>query len=156
MTNEKVQVCLAFVPEPMETDVTISPIRIPTSLPSSMSGTGFLPKRLEARRPISNISPALNQLQRFLVDQQPRAQLHGAHPYDRHLHHMDLHPHMMTHLLRTSSASLSFGCMDVWSEEELRGPLDLDEMDDDMKFAIESCESSCASCRTIITTADSQ
>jgi hypothetical protein len=27
--------------------------------------------------------------------------------------------------------------MDVWSEEELWGPLDLDEMDDDIKFAIE-------------------
>lgn len=63
---------------------------------------------------------------------------------------MDLHPHMMTHLLRTSSASLSFGCMDVWSEEELWGLLDLDEMDDDMKFVIESCESGCVSCRTVI------
>jgi hypothetical protein len=44
MTNEKVQVCPAFVSEPMEADVTISPIRTPTSLPSSMSGTGLLPQ----------------------------------------------------------------------------------------------------------------
>ncbi|KAG1761301.1 hypothetical protein EDD22DRAFT_897373 [Suillus occidentalis] len=43
LTNEKVQVSPVFVPEPMEAGATISPLRIPISLPGSATGTRSLP-----------------------------------------------------------------------------------------------------------------
>ncbi|KAG0699623.1 hypothetical protein DFH29DRAFT_936054 [Suillus ampliporus] len=140
VTNEKVQVSPVFVPEPMEAGVTISPLRIPTALPSSSTGTRSLPEVARGTPSSyehfpsisSSISSSTGSLEHIHsawstpLRSAPSSQGSSS-------------PHIDTPMLRTSSAPLSSASVDVHrrSQEELRVPLDLDEIDDDLKFAIE-------------------
>ncbi|KAG2137475.1 hypothetical protein DEU56DRAFT_887211 [Suillus clintonianus] len=138
VTNEKVQVSPVFVPEPMEAGVTISPLRIPTSLPSSSTSTGLLPEVARGTPSSFEHFPSISSS----ISSSTSSLEHNRSAWSTPLRsppssHGSSSPHVDTPILRTCSASLSSASMDVRSEEELRGALDLDEMDDDMKFAIE-------------------
>ncbi|KAG1797016.1 uncharacterized protein HD556DRAFT_1466155 [Suillus plorans] len=131
MTDEKVQVSPVFVPEPMEAGITISPLRIPASLPGSSTSTRSLPD--VARSPScsferfpstsSSISSSTSSLE------------HNRSAWSTPLRSPPSSPNVGTPILRTSSASTENN--DRQSEEELRATPDLDEMDADLKFAIE-------------------
>ncbi|KAG1816768.1 WD40-repeat-containing domain protein [Suillus subaureus] len=140
MTNKKVQVSPVFVPEPMEAGVTISPLRIPTSLPGSSTGTRSLPEVARSASSSfehfpsisSSISSSTSSLEHirsaWSTPLRSPPSSHGASS-----------PHVGTPILRTSSASFSSSMEihDRRSEGELLAPLDSDEMDEDLKFAIE-------------------
>ncbi|KAG2078530.1 hypothetical protein BDR04DRAFT_998038 [Suillus decipiens] len=141
LTNEKVQVSPVFVPEPMEAGVTISPLRIPTSLPGSSTGTRSLPEMARSTSSSiehfpsisSSISSSTSSLEHirsaWSTPLRSPPPSHGASS-----------PYVGAPILRTSSASFSSASMENHgrhSEEELRTPLNLDEMDEDLKFVIE-------------------
>ncbi|KAG1853158.1 WD40-repeat-containing domain protein [Suillus subalutaceus] len=119
MTNEKVQVSPVFVPEPMEAGVTISPLRIPTFLPSSSPGTRSSPEVARSTSSSFEHFPSISTSISSSTSSLERIRSAWSTP------------------LRASFSSASMEIHDRWPEGEFRAPLDLDEMDDDLKFAIE-------------------
>ncbi|KAG1773384.1 hypothetical protein EV702DRAFT_1130764 [Suillus placidus] len=141
MTNEKVQVSPVFVPEPMEAGVTISPLRIPTSLPGSSTGTRSLPEVARSTSSSFEHFPSISSS----ISSSTSSLEHVRSAWSTPLRspsssHGTSSPHVGTPILRTPSASFSSASIethDTRSEEETRAPLDVDEMDEDLKFVIE-------------------
>lgn len=138
LTNEKVQVSPVFVPEPMEAGATISPLRIPKSLPGSATGTRDLPEVARSTSSSfehfpsisSSISSSTSSLEHvrsaWSTPLRSPPSSHGASS-----------PHVGTPILRRSFSSSSMEIHERRSEEQLQVPVDIDEMDEDLKFAIE-------------------
>jgi WD40 repeat protein len=141
MTNEKVQVSPVFVPEPMEAGVTISPLKIPTSLPGSSTGTRSLPEVALSTSSSSEHFPSISSS----ISSSTSSLEHIRSAWSTPLRSLPSSrgissPHVGTPILRTSSASFSSASMDFHerqSEGEPQAHLDLEEMDEDLKFAIE-------------------
>ncbi|KAG2357475.1 WD40-repeat-containing domain protein [Suillus spraguei] len=141
LTNEKVQVSPVFVPEPMEAGVTISPLRIPKSLPGSSAGTRSLPEMARSTSSSTEHFPSISSS----ISSSTSSLEHIHSAWSTPLRspppsHGASSPCVGTPILRTASASFSSASMENHgrdSEEELRAPLDLDEMDEELKFAIE-------------------
>jgi hypothetical protein len=146
VTNEKVQVSPVFVPEPMEAGVTISPLRISTSLPGSSTVTlpVIVPSGSSSHEHFPLISSSLSSSSgRFIASSPEHARsawntpLRSAPSPSPSPSSHGSSPHVDTPTLGRSSVSLSSASIDVHygqSEEEHLGP---DEMDDDLKFVIE-------------------
>lgn len=135
ITNEKVQVSPVFVPEPMEAGVTISPLRISTSLPGSSTDTRSSPEVGRSTSSSFEHFPSISSSISSSTSSLERIRSAWSTP----LRSPPSSPHVGTPILRTSSASFSSASLEIHdrrSEGELRTPLDLDEMDDDLKFAI--------------------
>ncbi|KAG1740587.1 hypothetical protein EDB19DRAFT_1707721 [Suillus lakei] len=141
VTNEKVQVSPVFVPEPMEAGVIISPLRIPASLPGSSTGTRSLPEVARSTSSSFEYFPSISSS----ISSSTSSLEHIRSAWNTPLRsppssHESSSPHVDRPILRTPSAPLPSANMDIdgrGSEEELRVPLDLDEMDSDLKVAIE-------------------
>lgn len=138
LTNEKVQVSPVFVPEPMEAGVTISPLRIPTSLPGSSTGTRSLPEVARSTSSSFEHFPSISSS----ISSSTSSLEHIRSAWSTPLRsppspHEASSPHVGTPILRTSFSSPSMEIHDRQSEEGLQVPVDIDEMDEDLKFAIE-------------------
>lgn len=133
LTNEKVQVSPVFVPEPMEAGVTISPLRIPTSLPGSATGTRSLPEVARSTSSSFEHFPSISSS----ISSSTSSLEHIRSAWSTPLRSPPSSPHVGTPILRTSFSSSSMEIPDRRSEEELQVPMDIDEMDEDLKFAIE-------------------
>lgn len=131
MTDEKVQVSPVFVPEPMEASVTISPLRIPAPLPGSSTGTRSLPDVARSTSSSFEHFPSISSS----ISSSTSSLEHNRSAWSTPLRSPPSSPNVGTPILRTSSASTENN--DRQSEEELRATPDLDEMDADLKFAIE-------------------
>ncbi|KAG2133795.1 WD40-repeat-containing domain protein, partial [Suillus bovinus] len=126
-TNEKVQVSPVFIPEPMEAGVTISPLRIPTSLPGALTGTRSLPEVTHSLSSSFEHFPSISSS----ISSSTSSLEHVRSAWSIPLRSPGSSPHAATPIFRTSSASMDNHVRR--SEEELR-VLDLDE---DLRFAIE-------------------
>ncbi|KAG1750392.1 uncharacterized protein EDB91DRAFT_1234974 [Suillus paluster] len=137
VTNEKVQVSPPFVPEPMEAGVTISPLRIPTSLPGSSTATRSLPDVVRSTSSsyehFPSISSSISSSTSSLEHVRPAWSTPSRSAPSSN---GSSSPHIDTPILRSLS-SASVDIHDRRFEEELQMPLDLDEVDDDLKFAME-------------------
>lgn len=145
-TNEKVQVSPVFVPEPTEAGVTISPPRMPASLPGSSMATRSLPV---VTRDTSSPNERFPLISSSLSSSSGKS-IPGSPDYPRSAWNTPLRstpsshgcssPHIDTPTLGMSGVSLpsaSVNVCDTQSEGEHPRAPDLDEMDDDLKFVIE-------------------
>lgn len=133
LTNEKVQVSPVFVPEPMEAGTTISPLRIPTSLPGSATGTRSLPEVARSTSSSFEHFPSISSS----ISSSTSSLEHIRSAWSTPLRPQPSSPHVGTPILRTSVSSSSMEISDRRSEEELQMSVDMGEMDEDLKFAIE-------------------
>lgn len=146
VTDEKVQVSPVFVPEPMEAGVTISPLRMSTCLPGSSTTTRSLPVVVHSGSPTHEHFPLISaSLSSSSGNSTPRSPGHTRSAWNTPLRsapssHGASSPYIDTTILGRSNVSLSSAGKDVRdrrSEGKPSVPPDSDEMDDDLKFAIE-------------------
>jgi hypothetical protein len=150
LTDEKVQVSPVFVPEPIEAGVIISPLRMSTSLPDSSAATRSLPVVAGSGSPSNEHFPLISTSLSSSSDKSiPSSPEYTRSAWNTPLRsasssHRSSSPSINTPIVAMSSVSLSesserVDVRDGHSEEEHQGHLDLDlgEMDDDLKFAIE-------------------
>jgi hypothetical protein len=138
-TNEKVQVSPVFVPEPTEAGVTISPLRMSASLPGSSTATKSLPVVTHGTSSPNEHFPLISSS----LSSSSGKSISGSPDYPRSAWNTPLRStpssYIDTPTLGMSDGSLPPASVDIrdTSEGEHPGAHDLDDLDDDMKFAIE-------------------
>ena len=145
-TNEKVQVSPVFVPEPTEAGVTISPLRISASLLGSSTATRSLPVVTHGTSSTNEHFPLISSS----FSSSSGKSIPSSPDYPRSAWSTPLRSTPSSHgcsssYIGTPTLGMSDGSLppasvdihDTRSEGEHPGAHDLDEIDDDMKFAIE-------------------